>query len=399
MPHPLVVYADFETLTTVTQGRIGQAEIRGCNDEVVSVAYAAVGTGYAVPERHRLAYDDGEDPAVWLLAQLLDLFKRYWDACRKPREIAWSEEEQRAHREATRCHICGQSFDAESKVVVDHDHFTGRYRGAAHSKCNLAWRNPKNLVCFFHNLTGFDGHLLIRAIRRVRLDPKLLEAFQAGLPEDFIDAPADPEDEPEPLEDGEELEPAERDMGWVGKCRFSILAKTSERYTVIRLGPLIFKDSARFLDASLRQLVDTLPADKFRYLAERHPHRAHLEHLMRKFKMPFKAMTSRAVLEGPPVLEPEAYADGCTPASCGCSGRRPRSWSSAPTATCCAATTCAMSCTWRMSSRPSARRCGSGAGWMPAGTRGSRALRGTQCCALPRPRWSSCTRATAAWIC
>ena len=48
--------------------------------------------------------------------------------------------------------------------VKDHDHMTGRYRGAAHNDCNFKLKlNAKTspIPVFFHNLKGYDGHLLM----------------------------------------------------------------------------------------------------------------------------------------------------------------------------------------------------------------------------------------------
>ena len=46
--------------------------------------------------------------------------------------------------------------------VIDHDHITGKYRGAAHSSCNLKLRIDPDKIkipVFFHNLRGYDAHL------------------------------------------------------------------------------------------------------------------------------------------------------------------------------------------------------------------------------------------------
>ena len=54
--------------------------------------------------------------------------------------------------------------------VKNHDHMTGRYRGAAHNGCNFKLKlNAKTapIPVFFHNLKGYDGHLLVQAMARV----------------------------------------------------------------------------------------------------------------------------------------------------------------------------------------------------------------------------------------
>ena len=48
-----------------------------------------------------------------------------------------------------------------TKKVRDHCHFTGKYRGCAHSMCNLNFCNRyfKIPSVFFHNMKNYDGHL------------------------------------------------------------------------------------------------------------------------------------------------------------------------------------------------------------------------------------------------
>ena len=46
------------------------------------------------------------------------------------------------------------------KKVKDHCHYTGKFRGAAHSKCNLNYKVPKNIPIVIHN-AGYDTHFII----------------------------------------------------------------------------------------------------------------------------------------------------------------------------------------------------------------------------------------------
>ena len=66
------------------------------------------------------------------------------------------------HNNATHCHICEGELGDDK--VVDHCHLTGRYRGAAHSKCNLEFKVPKFFPVIFHNLSGYDSHLFIKKL-------------------------------------------------------------------------------------------------------------------------------------------------------------------------------------------------------------------------------------------
>ena len=46
-------------------------------------------------------------------------------------------EQKTEFRQATHCSICNKKFQPDNEKVRDHCHFTGKYRGAAHVKCNL----------------------------------------------------------------------------------------------------------------------------------------------------------------------------------------------------------------------------------------------------------------------
>ena len=61
--------------------------------------------------------------------------------------------------------------------VRDHNHITGKYRGAAHNECNFKLKlNSKTMPIpvIFHNLKGYDGHLLMQAMARVQGEIKCI---------------------------------------------------------------------------------------------------------------------------------------------------------------------------------------------------------------------------------
>ena len=51
-------------------------------------------------------------------------------------------------------------IEKNRKKVKDHCHYTGKFRGAAHSKCNLNYKVPKNIPIVIHN-AGYDTHFII----------------------------------------------------------------------------------------------------------------------------------------------------------------------------------------------------------------------------------------------
>ena len=64
----------------------------------------------------------------------------------------------------------------------DHCHYTGRYRGPAHSLCNLRYRIPSYTVVVFHNLSGYDAHLFIKELGKNSRDMEVIEKNK----EDYI---------------------------------------------------------------------------------------------------------------------------------------------------------------------------------------------------------------------
>ena len=61
--------------------------------------------------------------------------------------------------------------------VKDRDHMTRMYGGATHNECNFKLKlNAKTapIPVFFHNLKGYDGHLLMQAMARVQGEIKCI---------------------------------------------------------------------------------------------------------------------------------------------------------------------------------------------------------------------------------
>ena len=48
--------------------------------------------------------------------------------------------------------------------VRDHRHYAGKYRGAAHSICNLRYKTPEEIPVVFHNGSTYDYHFTIKQL-------------------------------------------------------------------------------------------------------------------------------------------------------------------------------------------------------------------------------------------
>ena len=93
-----------------------------------------------------------------------------YDYCRKlikkhfEKNLIMSVEEEERFQLSNSCWICDKLFDVGDDNVRDHCHITGKYRGAAHWSCNINLKLSTKVPVIFHNLRGYDSHLIIKEI-------------------------------------------------------------------------------------------------------------------------------------------------------------------------------------------------------------------------------------------
>ena len=62
------------------------------------------------------------------------------------------------------CCICGKDVERAARVI-HHCHLSGTLFGVAHSKCNLRARTTNFLPVFFHNLSRYDAHHILKQLK------------------------------------------------------------------------------------------------------------------------------------------------------------------------------------------------------------------------------------------
>ena len=82
---------------------------------------------------------------------------------KKPMDLL-TNRQWKLYKRMSKCHICFKPFNPKDPKVRDHCHYTGHYRGPAHSLCNLRYRIPFYIPVVFHNLLGYDAHLFIKEL-------------------------------------------------------------------------------------------------------------------------------------------------------------------------------------------------------------------------------------------
>ena len=89
--------------------------------------------------------------------------------------IPLTNEEKESYENQEICHICEKELciDKDNKKefklkqkVRDHCHYTGKYKRAAHSICNLRYKIPKEIPVVFHNGSTYDYHFIIKQLAR-----------------------------------------------------------------------------------------------------------------------------------------------------------------------------------------------------------------------------------------
>ena len=175
LPIPFVVYADFECFTKpMNSCSPNPKDSYNYNyqkhDPSGFCLYAkGIVPGINIkPITYTKTYED-ENIAKVFVEKLEELTKGiYDDFYKRFKPLKMSAKDQELFNEAKTCHIC--SLELGEDKVRDHCHFTGKYRGAAHNKCNLKCRKPKVLPVIFHNLQGYDAHLFIKQLYRLEGD-------------------------------------------------------------------------------------------------------------------------------------------------------------------------------------------------------------------------------------
>ena len=166
---PFAIYADFESivkpLDTCKPDPNKSYTLKYQKHEPVSFVYYIKSFNESVYKSKLRSYvkENEEDPdAVDVFINWLEEDVKIIAGLGNEKMIITAEEEEQ-FKQASNCWICRKLLNLDDRVR-DHCHFTGRYRGAAHNRCNLKYSKPNNISVFFHNLTGYDSHLFIKKL-------------------------------------------------------------------------------------------------------------------------------------------------------------------------------------------------------------------------------------------
>ena len=159
------------------------------------------------------------------------------------KNLVMIEKEEYLFQQSNNCWICKKLIDNEDEKVRDHCHITGKFRGSAHWDCDISCQLTKKIPVIFHNLKGYDSHLIFSELHKFNL-------------------------------------------------KDDVIPNGLERYMAFFLGrDLVFINSMQFMNSSLDKLVKNLSDEHFKCLVEEFFSK-NLKILKQKGAYPYEYMNS-----------------------------------------------------------------------------------------------------------
>ena len=93
------------------------------------------------------------------------------------KNLIMSEKEKHLFQQSNSCWICEKLIGNDEEKVRDHCHVTGKFSTVAHWDCDISFQLTKKVPVTFHNLRGYDGHLIFNELDK--FDVKL-SVYQMG---------------------------------------------------------------------------------------------------------------------------------------------------------------------------------------------------------------------------
>ena len=245
---PYIVYADTESIIRPTTTPTTNSNTTQTSEHVpCSYFYIVVRSDGEVTNMSTYC---GEDCMDEFFSNLECEIEKIRNDLKNIRPLEMTKEDRDRHNTTDNCWVCDGPFKDYQPgdthglwKVKDHDHITGEYRGAAHSKCNLllridAYHTP--IPVFFHNLKNYDAHHLMSAIGRTE-EKTTTCTDKDGEP--FMSKDSKGKEKPRTVTDG----------------KLSGICQNMEKLISFSWGQFRFVDSYAFLSSSLGQLVANTP--------------------------------------------------------------------------------------------------------------------------------------------
>ena len=213
--HPFVIYADFECLIRDMANCKNNGEL-SFTDKIaqhIPCGFSYKVVGYDEKTTEKIVLYRGHDAASVFLEHMESIEKRLLKILYNVKPIIMTAQDEITYSSSNICHICEEYINQDK--VKDHCHLTGKFLGAAHNECNMLYKLPKFIPVIFHNLKGYDAHIILNAIK---FSVKKIKCIPINM----------------------------------------------EKYMTFSLGSMRYIDSLQFLNASLAKLVSNMDTTNFK---------------------------------------------------------------------------------------------------------------------------------------
>ena len=242
LPVPFKIYADFECNLKHVECYEGTHTKKYHEHVPCSYAYKVV----CIDDRFSksIVVYRGKNAAYEFIKAILKERK----CCKKIMKDEYNKnlimtDEEYLFQQSNNCWICKNLIDNKDEKVRDHSHITGKFRGSAHWDCNINFQLTKKVPVIFHNLKGYDSHLIFSELHKFNL-------------------------------------------------KVDVIPNGLEKYMAFLLGrDLVFIDSMQFINSSLDKLLKNLVDKDFKYLIKEFG-TENLDLLKEKDAYPYEYMNS-----------------------------------------------------------------------------------------------------------
>ena len=96
------------------------------------------------------------------------------------KNLIMKEGEEHIFQQSNSCWVWKTLVGNGELKVRDHCLVTGKFRGAAHWNCNVKFQLTKKAPVIFHNLRGYDIHLIFNELDKFHVKINLYSAEEFG---------------------------------------------------------------------------------------------------------------------------------------------------------------------------------------------------------------------------
>ena len=264
MKVPLTIHADLESYNKTTNKQCGERTVQIGEQDANSYCYTMV---WRDGRREGPFLYRGDSPVPHFLQELKKLSYRVNKIFANIKPMIMTAEQSITHQAATQCYLCSSGFTPKNKKTAHHDHLNGLYEGPACNNCNLKMRivpGETKIPVIFHNLRGYDSHLLLTEIGKVTDD----------------------------------------------LTNISCIPNNMEKYMSFNMGQFQFIDSYQFMQESLDNLAKNLSDDEMVHTKDyfMKKYNEEIYNLMRRKGIyPYEWVNNKEKFEGPELPPKEAF--------------------------------------------------------------------------------------------